>query len=108
VSEGCAGDGMGEPSTCQIHMAAWYRAESRCEGASPRREMSSEAIPWARRSGKVEYRVRVKFVARDLWIGAYWTKLDYLLGPKGQGHRRTLYVCLLPMLPLVIERTDWR
>lgn len=27
----CVGDGMGNPSTCQTHMAEWYRDQQRCE-----------------------------------------------------------------------------
>ena len=27
----CVGDGMGNPSTCQIHMADWYRDQPQCE-----------------------------------------------------------------------------
>lgn len=29
----CSGDGLGEPSTCQIHMAPWYRSKQKCEAA---------------------------------------------------------------------------
>lgn len=37
-------------------------------------------------------KVRVKFEWRDMWMGAFW-----------EGGRRALYVCVLPMLPVVFQ-----
>jgi hypothetical protein len=38
--------------------------------------------------------ISLLFEPRDLWIGVYWTKED--IG------RTRLYVCLVPMLPILI------
>lgn len=37
-------------------------------------------------------KIRVSFEWCDLWIGAYWS-----------GKKRTLYLCLLPTLPIALE-----
>ena len=41
---GCAGDGMGDPSYCQLHLADWYRASN--DGCEARRAwLASRATP---------------------------------------------------------------
>lgn len=42
------------------------------------------------------------FEPRDLWLGVYWKR-----DTEGSGWQEhlTFYVCLLPMLPLVIDYT---
>jgi hypothetical protein len=41
--------------------------------------------------------VRLKFEPRDLWIGLYWTRDERGL---------SFYVCLLPMLPIILRRKE--
>lgn len=62
--------------------------------------------------------VRVRFYARDTWVGCYWVPSDecltcnryYLLHgnyPPGRHPFRpdgiTLYLCLLPMVPIRVQ-----
>lgn len=44
------------------------------------------------------WRVRIQFVPRDLWIGLYW-KTERV----SRGRLDTFFVCLVPMLPIVIQ-----
>ena len=48
--------------------------------------------------------IRLRFVPRDLWVGLYIGPVEYGIGPRGQVRCRSLYVCLVPMFPLVITR----
>jgi hypothetical protein len=41
------------------------------------------------------------FEPRDIWIGVYWTR-DLSLSPAGT--RLRVYICLLPCLPVLLER----
>lgn len=63
-----------------------------------------------RRAGVAGGRVsiRVKFVPRDLWVGLYVGPAEYGIGPRGQFRSRSVYLCILPMLPVVITRTVYR
>jgi hypothetical protein len=60
-----------------------------------------------RRAG-VEWRIRVRFMPRDLWVGLYVGPFELGLGPRGQFRERTAYLCLVPTLPIVITRCEWR
>ena len=40
---------------------------------------------------------------RDIWIGIYWTRHDKS-SPPGWDPTHTIYVCIIPLLPIVI---DW-
>jgi hypothetical protein len=42
-------------------------------------------------------RLRVLFEPRDLWVGLFWTWRTY-----ASSRRLELYVCVIPMLPLLI------
>jgi hypothetical protein len=62
-----------------------------------------------------EIRVRVAFLWRDLWFGIYIGQPQFGVG-KGplpgiasarQFRERSLYICLVPMFPIVITRTEW-
>lgn len=49
---------------------------------------------------RTRWSAHVEFEPRDLWIGVYWRADD-------DGYGRTwlgVYVCLIPTLPLVLER----
>lgn len=50
--------------------------------------------------GRVDQRwiAHLLFEPRDVWIGVYWN--DYY---ETGMHRLTLFVCLIPMLPLMID-----
>lgn len=50
-------------------------------------------------SVKPRVKVSVKFEPRDLWIGVYW-EYDRLVFS-----RLTVYVCILPLLPIKVEVT---
>ena len=49
-------------------------------------------------------RVRLQFEPRDIWVGVYW-KLERI-APLNASILH-LYICVLPMLPLHIEKA-WR
>lgn len=61
--------------------------------------MKGEKVGWRR--------PRVLLEPRDLWIGVYWTR-HQPLGDDGciLGEWLKIYVCVLPMFPLVLSR--WR
>lgn len=42
LEDGCAGDGMGDPSYCQTHLTAWQRAEQRCDAVIAYRRESTQ------------------------------------------------------------------
>jgi len=44
------------------------------------------------------WRIRIQFEPRDIWIGVYWTKEQ-----TGRGRLLTLYICLVPMLPITLQ-----
>lgn len=51
--------------------------------------------------------VKVKLDLRDLWVGLYITRMALWYRPPGQATRYAvwhykLYLCLVPMLPIVI------
>ncbi len=52
-------------------------------------------------------RPRIVVEPRDLWIGVYWTR-QRPVGDNGRvlGEWLKVYVCVVPMLPLVLSR--WR
>lgn len=52
--------------------------------------------------------VRITFLWRDLWIGAYIGTARYGIGPRGQFRERSLWVCIVPMFPIVFTRTVYR
>jgi hypothetical protein len=52
----------------------------------------------ARESASTE--VEVKFEPRDLWVGVYWSRDEY--GSRNWRTRRLrVFVCIIPMLPIV-------
>lgn len=51
----------------------------------------------------MKLRVRVAFVRQDCWIGLFW-KRRYPSSPPGVDPIVTYYVCIIPMLPIIIER----
>lgn len=60
--------------------------------------------------------VALRFRPRDLWVGLYVGQVEYGLGqsPLVDGHRmvqqfrrRSIYICIIPMLPIVVTKTDW-
>lgn len=60
-------------------------------------------------------RVRIKFVPRDCWIGAYWdTKYETGFYPDKTGRygrwlEFKLYVCLVPCFPVIFSRLScWK
>lgn len=52
--------------------------------------------------------LRIRFVPRDLWVGVYVGEVEYGIGSRGQFRRRSIYVCIVPCLPIVITRTEAR
>jgi hypothetical protein len=53
-------------------------------------------------------RIRIKFEPRDLWVGAF-------IKTEWRGHNSlfdlytvTVYVCLVPMLPLILGPFKWQ
>lgn len=50
-----------------------------------------------------EVQVRWLFEPRDLWVGVYWD-----IGSKAMYSKLSVYICLLPMLPIRIEVWPWR
>lgn len=46
------------------------------------------------------WRVRVFWEPRDLWVGLYWTRV-WSSHPSGDG--MAFYLCLLPCLPIVVS-----
>ncbi len=53
----------------------------------------SNVVTAMRPRSKRSLAVRILFEPRDLWVGLYWDKRDDGL---------YLYVCIIPMLPLLI------
>jgi hypothetical protein len=49
--------------------------------------------------------IKLIFEPRDLWIGLYWNKEKM---PGGKPWVLTLYLCLIPMLPLRIKLTNMK
>lgn len=58
----------------------------------------------------------IRFKPRDLWIGVYVGEVQYGLdqAPRVDGRRmvqqyrrRSVYICIIPMLPIVVTKTDW-
>ncbi len=47
-------------------------------------------------------RVSLCFEPRDLWVGVYWDKAD--VHPSLHGGGVNVFICVLPMLPIVIEK----
>jgi hypothetical protein len=47
--------------------------------------------------------IRVEFVLRDFWVGAYWKRVLIVSGPVW---RFDLYVCLIPCFPIHF-RSQW-
>ncbi len=46
--------------------------------------------------------VTIEFEPRDLWVGVFWKRWIEA------GQQRTrLYICLLPMLPIVVDHSRW-
>jgi hypothetical protein len=43
--------------------------------------------------------VRLQFEPRDLWIGVYWSQVTH--PDHSWMYRRRIYVCIVPMLPIV-------
>lgn len=48
----------------------------------------------------VQLQVRVKFEPRDVWVGVYVAKPEAAIP-----WTRRVYMCLIPMLPLVVSWT---
>ena len=44
---------------------------------------------------------RFKFEPRDIWIGVYWYWSHRLY--LGEGSGPTIYICLVPMLPIILD-----
>lgn len=57
-----------------------------------------------RKAGWTAWRVRVRvaFVRQDCWVGVYWKRHENS-SPTGWDPRVTFYVCIAPMLPIIIE-----
>jgi hypothetical protein len=51
---------------------------------------------------------RIHFVPRDLWVGVYIGPAEFGIGPEGQYRERSIYVCIVPMFPIVIIRRETR
>lgn len=44
---------------------------------------------------------------RDMWVGVFWHREDWVEPDRVRAYRLSVYVCLLPCLPLRIRR-EWR
>ena len=50
--------------------------------------------------------IHVRFVPRDLWIGVYVGPWERSVERAGDYRKRSVYVCLVPCLPIVITRYE--
>lgn len=51
--------------------------------------------------------INIKFEPRDMWVGIHWNKFhfyDHWGDPNRHGLK--IYICIVPMFPIVIE-LDW-
>jgi hypothetical protein len=52
----------------------------------------------------MKFRVRIEFVKEDCWIGLFWKRHRFNSSPSGVDPTITFYVCIIPMLPIIIEK----
>jgi hypothetical protein len=48
--------------------------------------------------------LKIWFEPRDIWVGVYWKHKDI----RGEMFITDIYICVLPMLPLLISVVAWR
>jgi hypothetical protein len=48
--------------------------------------------------------IKIWFEPRDIWVGVYWKHKDI----RGEMFVTDIYVCVLPMLPMLISVVVWR
>lgn len=56
-----------------------------------------------RRLTPTYFRMGFKFEPRDLWVGIYWTSSPICEPAEMWGSSWWIYICVVPMLPLVIS-----
>jgi hypothetical protein len=64
-----------------------------------------ESQPTRRR----RFRVSIEFKRQDCWVGVFWRteNLSTLGKANAPGILTTWWVCLVPMVPIVIQRVRW-
>lgn len=54
---------------------------------------------------KRTWSIKLKFEKRDCWIGVFWDR-DYDVSDVWETETLSIYICLLPCLPIILRRRD--